>query len=253
MNQSTGTAAISSSFGGDNYYQSSTTSATATVLTPTTLTVSAGTSDFADAGTVSAVLTNSITGAVIPGESVTLTLGTQSCTAKTNTSGMASCSITPNEPAATYTLSGSFAGDTTKAPQLLASTGSNHYVVTLEETAIAYTGPSIAVSGMSFTMSAHLTTDGNPLGGRAVLMTLGSGTTAQSCTGTTNAIGERQLHDRPCEPDRGDGAHRGHLRRGRLLPSGQRLGQRDHGVAHRRVAGSSSATSRRGRRPTAPR
>jgi hypothetical protein len=75
------------------------------------------------------------------------------------------------------------------APQLLASTGSNHYVVTLEETAIAYTGPAIAVSGMSFTMSANLTTDGNPLGGRAVLMTLGSGSTAQSCTGTTNSSG----------------------------------------------------------------
>ena len=163
---------------------------TATVHTPTTLTVSAGTSDFADAGTVSGVLTNSITGAVIPGESVTLTLnGTQSCSATTNAKGVASCSITPNEPAATYTLAGSFAGDTTKAPQLLASTGSNHYVVTLEETAIAYTGPSVAVTGMPFTLSANLTTDGNPLGGRTVLMTLGSGSTAQSCTGTTNAAG----------------------------------------------------------------
>ena len=65
----------------------------------------AGTSDFADAGTVSAVLTNSITGAGIPGEPVTLTLnGTQSCNGTTNASGAASCSITPNEPAATYTL-----------------------------------------------------------------------------------------------------------------------------------------------------
>jgi hypothetical protein len=190
VNQSTGTAGVSTSFGGDTYYQSSTTSATATVRSPTTLTVSAGTSDFADAGSVSGVLTNSVTGAVIPGESVTLTLnGTQSCAAVTNASGVASCSITPNEAAATYALTGSFAGDTTKAPQLLASTGSNHYVVTLEETTIAYTGPSVAVSGMSFTMSAHLTTDGNPLGGRAVLMTLGSGSTAQSCTGTTNASG----------------------------------------------------------------
>ena len=62
-------------------------------------------------------------------------------------------------------------------------------MVTLEETAITYTGPPIAVSGMSFTMTANLTTDGGPLGGRAVLMTLGSGSTAQSCTGTTNAAG----------------------------------------------------------------
>jgi hypothetical protein len=190
VNQTTGTAGVSAGFGGDTYYQSSTTSSTAVVHTPTTLTVNAGTSDFADTGTVSGTLTNSVTGAPIAGEQVTLTLnGTQSCSAVTNASGVASCSITPNEPAATYTLTGSFAGDTAKAPQLLASTGSNNYVVTLEETAIAYTGPSIAVSGMSFTMSANLTTDGSPLGGRAVLMTLGSGSTAQSCTGTTNGAG----------------------------------------------------------------
>ena len=62
-------------------------------------------------------------------------------------------------------------------------------MVTHEETAITYTGASVAVIGASFTLSANLTTDGNPLGGRAVLMTLGSGTTAQSCTGTTNASG----------------------------------------------------------------
>ena len=62
-------------------------------------------------------------------------------------------------------------------------------MVTHEETSIAYTGPSVAVSGMSFTMTANLTTDGEPLGGRAVLMTLGSGSTAQSCTGTTNVAG----------------------------------------------------------------
>ncbi len=42
-------------------------------------------------------------------------------------------------------------------------------------------------------MSAHLTTDdptaATPLAGRALVMTLGSGSTAQSCTGTTDASG----------------------------------------------------------------
>ena len=67
-----------------------------------------------------------MTGAPIPGEQVTLKLnGTQTCTATTNASGVATCSITPNEPAGTYTLTASFGGDTTKAPQLLASSGSN--------------------------------------------------------------------------------------------------------------------------------
>jgi hypothetical protein len=191
VNQSSGTVGVSDSFTSDNtFYQSSTASSTATVHTPTTLTVNAGTSDFADAGTVSGVLTNSATGAPIAGEQVTLTLASsQSCTATTNASGVASCSITPNEAAATYTLTGSFGGDTTRGPQLLASTGSNSFVVTHEETAIAYTGLSVAVVGSSFTLSSNLTTDGSPLGGRAVLMTLGSGSTAQSCTGTTNAAG----------------------------------------------------------------
>jgi hypothetical protein len=191
VNQTSGTVGVSGSFTSDNYYQSSTAPVTsATVHTPTTLTVNAGTSDFADAGTVSGVLTNSVTGAPIAGELVTLTLASsQSCTATTNAAGVASCSITPNEKAATYSLSASFGGDTTRGPQLLGSTGSNSFIVTLEETAITYTGPSVAVIGSPFTMSANLTTDGGPLVGRAVLMTLGSGSTAQSCTGTTDANG----------------------------------------------------------------
>ncbi len=190
VNQTSGTVPVSASYGGNPDYQSSTAASTATVSTPTTLTVGAGTSDFSDAGSVSAVLTNSITGAGIPGEPVTITLnGTQSCTATTTAGGAASCSITPNEPAATYSLGASFAGDAAKAPQLLPTSGKNSFVVTLEETAITYTGPPIAVSGMPFTMTANLTTDGAPLGGRAVLMTLGSGSTAQSCTGTTNSAG----------------------------------------------------------------
>ncbi len=190
VNQTSGTVGISASYSGNIYYGSSTAASTATVHTPTTLTVSAGTSDFADAGIVSGVLTNSITGATISGEPVTLTLnGTQSCNATTNASGVASCSITPNEPAATYVLTGSFAGDTSIAPQLLTSSGKNNYIVTLEETGITYTGPTVAVIGSSFIMSANLTTDSGPLGGRQVLMTLGSGSAVQSCTGTTNAAG----------------------------------------------------------------
>jgi hypothetical protein len=194
VTQSSGTVVVTTTYGGDNtYYQPSTTSTTATVLTPTRLTVGAGTSDFADAYTVSATLT-AYNGAVVAGEPVTLTLnGSQSCTGITNAKGVASCTITPNEPAGTYTLTATFGGDTSRAPQLLSSTGSNSFVVTLEETAITYTGGSLAVNGMPFTMSAHLTTDdptaATALGGRAVLMTLGTGTTAQTCTGVTNALG----------------------------------------------------------------
>ncbi len=190
VNQTSGTVGVATSFGGTTYYQSSSTASTVSVHTPTTLTVSAATSDFADPGTVSAVLTNSITGVGIPGEPVVLTLNaTQSCTATTDANGAASCSITPNEPAGSYALTATFAGDTTRAPLLLPNTGSNGFVVTHEETSIAYTGHSVAVSGMPFIMNTSLTTNGTPLAGRAVLMTLGSGSTAQSCTGVTDSGG----------------------------------------------------------------
>ena len=62
---------------------------------------------------VSGTLTNTYTGQPVPGEPVTLTVnGTQSCTATTNAQGVATCDISPNEPAGNYTLSGAFPGDT---------------------------------------------------------------------------------------------------------------------------------------------
>ncbi len=202
VNQTTGTVVVVTSFGGDNFYTSSTnSSAPIPVKSPTKLTVNSGSSDFNDAGSVSATLTNAIGGAAIAGETVTLTLnGSQSCTAVTNARGVATCSVTPNEKAGSYTLTATFGGDSSTAPAapvLLSSTGSSTYSVTLEETAITYTGPTLAVTGLPFTMSANLTQgyttgetpDAIPLAGRAILMTLGSGSTAQSCTGTTNAAG----------------------------------------------------------------
>ncbi len=190
VNQTSGTVGVTATYGGNSYYKGSSGSKTVPVYSPTKLTVNAGTSDYNDAGTVSATLTNALTGAGIGGETVTLTLnGTQSCSGTTASTGKVSCSITPNEPAGTYSLTGSFGGDTSKAPQLQASAGSNNYVVTHEETAITYTGKTLVVDGMPFPLSSNLTTDGTPLSGRSVTMTLGSGSTAQSCSGTTDVNG----------------------------------------------------------------
>ena len=56
---------------------------------------------------VSGVLTDSVTNAPISGEPVTLKLnGTETCTATTDSTGTASCTITPGETAGTYSLSG---------------------------------------------------------------------------------------------------------------------------------------------------
>ena len=157
-------------------------------LLPTTLTVSPATGDFADPTTVSAVLTS--TASPVAGKTVTLKLnGVETCSGTTDATGRASCSITPGEAAATYPLTAAFAGDATYS----LSTGSSTFVVTLEETALSYTGATSAVNGQPVTLSGTLTTDdpaaGTALASKLVTFTLGSGGTAQSCSGTTNASG----------------------------------------------------------------
>ena len=124
------------------------------------------------------------------GQSLVATLnGAETCTGITDGTGTASCSITPGEAAGTYTLSASFVGDS----DFLASGGSADFVVTHEETALSYTGGTSAVNGQSVTLSGVLSTDdpvaGTGVAGRTVTFTLGGGSTAQACAGTTSASG----------------------------------------------------------------
>jgi hypothetical protein len=182
---------VTSSFTGDSYDTPATTTTPATVTEPTTLTINPATSDYSDSTTVSGVLTDSVTNAPISGEPVTFQLnGTETCTGTTNPTGTASCTITPGEPAATYTLTGTFGGDSTLPLELTSSTGSANFVVTLEETAITYTGGTVAQNGQPLTVSGVLTTDnGTGLGGKTVTFTLGSGTATQTCTGVSSSTG----------------------------------------------------------------
>jgi hypothetical protein len=190
VTQSNGSVPVTTSFAGTAYYLPSSASSTLIVGVATKLKVNAATGPYGQPTTVSALLTNLYTSAAIAGESVTLTLnGKETCTAITNSTGTASCTITPSEPAGSYPLTGTFAGDTSKSPVLFASSGSNTFVVTLAETALTYTGTTDVVNGQPATLSAVLTTYGNPLPGETVTLTLGSGSTAQSCSGTTNSAG----------------------------------------------------------------
>lgn len=153
----------------------------------TTLTYTgAKTSDYNDAATVSATLVTSGDTA-ISGEPIVFTLnGAETCTGPTDASGSASCSITPGEAAGSYTITASFAGDVSH----IASNASAQFVVTLEETTLAYTGPTLIANGQPMTLSAVLEEDGTtPIAGRSVTLTLGSGGSAQSCVGTTDAAG----------------------------------------------------------------
>lgn len=146
-------------------------------------------SDFNDVVVVQAVLTNS--GNPIANEPVTFVLGvgagTETCSATTDGSGTATCSITPTEAAGTYTLTATFAGDSTYA----GSSTSTAFTILLEETSIAFTGAS-AVSGDfddAVSVQAQLTTDGAPLAGQPVTLVLGSGSGSETCPATTDLTG----------------------------------------------------------------
>ena len=189
--QPQGPIPVTDSFGGSSYYQPSTANATVNLPEGTTLTVSPGSGTYNTPGTVSGTLVNTVTNAPVPNEPVTLTVnGTQTCTATTNTSGVASCSITPNEPGGTYTLTGSFGGDTTTVPTLLPSTGKSTFTENKAPTTVTYTGSTSITSGGTPTLSATLTSNGSPLSGQTVTFTVGSGSSAQHCSGTTNSSGK---------------------------------------------------------------
>jgi len=150
-----------------------------------TINPSSTTSDFNDPVTVSGTLTDSA--GPIAGAPVTFTLNNaETCTGTTAADGSVSCSITPGEAAGSYTLTASFAGSASDQP----ASASAPFTVTREETTLVYTGSAHAANGRPYTLSGNLKEDGlTPIAGRTVTFTLGSGASAQSCTGTTDAAG----------------------------------------------------------------
>lgn len=150
---------------------------------------SATSSNFNDAVTVQAQLTSG--GSALSGKTITFVLGsgsgTETCSAPTDGTGTASCPITPNQPAGTYTLTASFGGDSTYGQ----SSASTAFTVFLEETALAITGASATNADYndSATVQALLTTDGNPLPNEQVTFVLGSGTGTETCTIMTDGTG----------------------------------------------------------------
>ena len=146
----------------------------------------ATTSDFDDPATVSATLTDSSNNP-LAGQSVTFTLnGLETCMGTTDASGSANCSLTPGEAAGVYPLTASFAG----TAKYVGSSTMVNFTVTHEQTSLAYTGPTLIANGGPVTLSGVLTEDGtSPIAGRTVLLTLGTGGSAQTCSGITDAAG----------------------------------------------------------------
>ena len=180
-----GAYTVTASFAGDVYYVGSSDAEPYTVKpVPTAITYSGATNgDYSDQVTLRGTLiADPPGGAPLSGQTLTFTLGNQSCTGKTNASGVASCTLTINQPvgAATSVVT-SYAGTT----YYQASSTTRAFQITQEEDGLSYTGPTSAKKGSTITLSAKLTHGTTGLGGRTITFTLGT----QSCTGITASSG----------------------------------------------------------------
>ncbi len=192
-----GSYTLTATFAGDAFYLGSSKGVPFTITREETAlaftAASATTSDYHDAATVQAQLTTD--GNPFPGNSLTFVLGsgvtTETCaTGSTDASGKASCSITPNQAAGPYTLTATFAGNAYYLP----SSVNVPFTITHEEDTLAFTAssPTVIANGHPATFSATLLEDGTtpPIPfGQTVTVTLGTGVTAQTCSGTTTATG----------------------------------------------------------------
>jgi hypothetical protein len=123
-------------------------------------------------------------GAPIAGKTVAFALGVgDTCSATTDTGGVASCSITPTQAAGSYSMTASFGPDI----DYVSSSDTTPFTITREQTTTTYTGPVVILRGASgVTLQGRLLEDGvTPIPGRTLTLSLG----AQSCTGTTDAGG----------------------------------------------------------------
>lgn len=194
LSQAPGSHQVTASYAGSGVYQSASDSASITVDKENTTLAYAGTgtSDYHDSFVAFAQLVED-DGPGVAGRSVTFTLGSgDGCTTTTGSGGVAACSITPTQPAASYTLSTSFAGDGFYLP----SSDSDAFAVTHEESTTTVTGPTVLLAGdgSTATLKARFVEDG-PNGdgtdrtaapsGQTISFALGS----ESCSDATDANG----------------------------------------------------------------
>jgi len=159
------------------------------VRRPTTIAYTGDlTGDYHDPAHLSAVLTDTLTGAPLGSRSLHFALGSQTADQPTAGNGVASTSIVITQIPASVPLVASFAGD----PTYLPSSDSETFVITREETTTTYTGPTVILQGAAgVTLAARLLEDGAvpPVpSGQAVTLSVGG----QSCVGTVDAGGVAQ-------------------------------------------------------------
>jgi hypothetical protein len=153
----------------------------------------ATTGDFGDTVTLAGDVRVSGTTAPVPYRPVTLSLGAQSCTARTDLAGRASCQVTIDQHAGAVTAGATFAGD----PAYEAGSASAAFTITKEQTSIAYTGATTSDYHDAFEASATLTEPDGPVAGKSVSFTLGTG---DGCTASTDSSGRAACAITPNQP-----------------------------------------------------
>ena len=221
--QPPGPIPVTAAFASDGYYRPASAAATVNLPEGTQLTLSPTSGTYEGSTPLSGTLINTYTNQPVPNQPVTFTLnGTQSCTAITNAQGVATCPVTPNEPQGSYSLSGTFPGDSTSMPQLNPTSSSSTATVSQAPTTFAYTGTTSVTNGQPATLSGVLTSSepstGTDVSGKTVTFTLGSGGSLQSCTATTTASGAASCTIASVNQTTGTVGVSDQLRRGHLLP-----------------------------------
>jgi hypothetical protein len=179
---------VSASFAADAAYNAATGSSSFTITQEESQLAYKGplTVHYHDPFTAMATLKDPVDGLPIANKQITFTLGgLDTCSATTDASGKASCPLTPHLTG-TQNLVASFAGDV----DYLASTDTESFAITPEETTMTYTGPTVILGGAGgATLKAQLVEDGTndadgdggspgPVPAESVTLSLGS----QSCT-----------------------------------------------------------------------
>ena len=88
---------------------------------PTTLTVNATSASYGGTTTLSGTLTDADTALPVSNEPIVFAVGTQTCTGTTLPTGVATCTVPTTEAEGSYTVSGSFTGDSTQPVPLTGS------------------------------------------------------------------------------------------------------------------------------------
>jgi hypothetical protein len=175
-------ATLAGSFAGDATYLPVSDSQVVPLQIATTLQYTGAiTGDYNDLATLAATLADA-SGAPLAGRQVTLTMGSQSCSATSSADGVASCAITVSQQQGTYPIFASFGG----AGLYLPSNATAIFTVTREQATVVPGTVGPVLRGSTLTLTGKLLEDGvTPIAGRTLTLTLGT----KSCTGVTNTAG----------------------------------------------------------------